>query len=203
MKRTIFIFLLIMSAVAIRAELSGAQLLERCADKLRSAPSVSAHFVLHGSDGSSVDGEVLMSRERYRLTSSPLCIWYDGHTQWTALASAKEVNITVPTDEELLAGNPFAIISGYAGQFNCRLLPGSGSVRAVELTPKNADGDIRKATISIDTSTLWPTKAVILMAGGNTVTSTITNCRTGAKRSASAFMFNPSALPGYEVVDLR
>lgn len=202
----LLVLLALLAAPCARAEISAAQLLERCADKLREAPSVGARFSVRASDGSDVGGDILMSRERFRMTSPALRVWFDGRTQWTALASTKEVSISEPTSEELLSGNPFAIITGYAGRFNCRMLKAQGAgatVRDVELTPRTPGGDIRKATISIDTRTLWPVRAVIVMSSGATVSASISDCRTGGKPAASAFTFNHSVLPGYELVDLR
>lgn len=194
---------LVWAAFPAHGALSASQLLERCADKLREAPSVSARFTLSAPDGSRADGDILLSRERFRLTTQGLRIWFDGRTQWTAYAATREVSITEPTAEELLTGNPFAIITGYAGKYACRLLPGSGAVRDVELTPHSAGGDIRKAVLSVDTRTLWPVRAVVTLSSGATVSAAIRDCATGGKPAASVFAFAASALPGYEIVDLR
>ena len=206
----IFLFILLASACAgaVRAADSAASLLERCAEKLAASPSVSARFTVRASDGGDTAGEIVVARERFRMSSPQLHIWFDGRTQGSALAAAKEVNITEPTAEELLTTNPFAIITGYAGRYNCRLLPHAAgtpaNVKQVELIPRQGtSGDIRRAVISIDTRTLWPVKAVVTMASGATVAATVTGCAVGGKLPVSAFTFKPSALPGYEVVDLR
>jgi len=196
----------VVSAFAATASETAAQLLARCADKLTSAPSVTAEFSIRGSDGD-VSGTIVMARERFRMTSPQLNIWFDGRTQWSALASVMEVNVTEPDAEELFSSNPFAIITGYGRSYNCRMLAVEGGknavVRQVELTPKRTGADVRRAIISIDTRTLWPVKAVVTMASGATVNATISKCAIGKKLPVSAFTFSPPALPGYELVDLR
>ena len=167
---------------------------------------MSARFTIRGADGD-VSGTIVIARERFRMNSPQLNIWFDGRTQWSALAQTREVNITEPTAEELLTSNPFAIITDYSRSYNCRLLKNeagtAANLRQVELTPKKSGADIRRAVITIDTRTLWPVKAVVTMASGATVNASVSNCATGKKLSASDFTFKPSALPGYEVVDLR
>ena len=194
------------AAVACWGAESATQLLKRCADKLLAAPSVSVRFTIRGADGD-VSGTIVIARERFRMNSPQLNIWFDGRTQWSALAQTREVNITEPTAEELLTSNPFAIITDYSRSYNCRLLKNeagtAANLRQVELTPKKSGADIRRAVITIDTRTLWPVKAVVTMASGATVNASVSNCATGKKLSASDFTFKPSALPGYEVVDLR
>lgn len=184
---------------------SAASILQRCAAKLTQAPSVSAEFSIRNSDGEDISGKVVMARECFRLSSPVLNIWFDGHTQWAALSATREVNVTEPTGEELLASNPFAIITSYASRYNARLLPAqqASSLRRIELTPNATGGDIRKAVITIDTTTYWPVKAVITMASGSSLETIIKNCSTGVKLAAATFVYKKDDLPGYELVDLR
>ena len=205
MKKILLLLICAAIAVAAQAETSAAGLLDKCAAKLLDAPSVSATFTI-AVDGGDVSGNILIARERFRITSPRLNMWFDGRTQWTALSRTREVSISEPTAEELLSSNPFAIITGYSTRYNCRMLKsadGAHAVRQVELTPKTSTGDIRRAVISIDTRTLWPVKAVVTMASGATVRATVSDCRIGKKPAASAFTFQPSLLPGYEIIDLR
>lgn len=176
-KRSLPLLLLLMVSFASVAAESAAGLLARCAEKLVSAPSVSAAFSIRASDGEDIAGSIVMARERFRMTSPRLHMWFDGRTQWTALEASKEVNVTEPTADELLASNPFAIITGYGSKYNCRLLPSTekNSVRRVELTPKKAGADIRRAVIAIDTHTLWPVKVTVTMASGATVDAVVSS----------------------------
>lgn len=208
MKKLIIAAIALLCGIGAVAAESAAQLLARCAGKLTAAPSVTARFSIRQSSGDDMAGSIVIARERFRMTSPQLHIWFDGRTQWAALAAVKEVNVTEPMADEILSTNPFAIITGYDKRYNCRLLPAAdgktSAVKQVELTPKTAAGaDIRRAVISIDTRTLWPVKAVVTMASGATVNATISDCAVGKQLPVSTFTFTPSALPDYEVVDLR
>ncbi|MDE6497702.1 MAG: hypothetical protein K2L21_03475 [Muribaculaceae bacterium] len=208
MKKQFTFIILMLCAFAAGAAPTAASLLEQCSAKLFGPPAVSASFTLRTVQGEELSGRIVMARESFRLTSPEFKIWFDGRTQWTALATLKEVNVTEPTAEELLSGNPFAIISGYAGRYNCRLLPqtkgAKPEVREVELTPRNAAAsDIRRAVVSIDTRTHWPSRIVVTMASGATASATVSDCRTLPKQPRATFSFKASDLPGYEIVDLR
>ncbi|MDE6269407.1 MAG: hypothetical protein K2M12_00955, partial [Muribaculaceae bacterium] len=144
MRRTVFLSILLACSVAVAsAAESAASLLQRCAARLSQSPSVSAQFSIRNSDGEDIDGTILLARECFKLTSPVMHIWYDGHTQWAALSATREVNITEPKAEELLASNPFAIVSSYASRYNARLLPAKAGAREqrVELTPIRPGGD--------------------------------------------------------------
>ncbi len=209
MKRYLAILpLVLLCALAAAAADTAASLLEKCAGKLFGPPAVSARFTLRTVQGEELTGTVVMARESFRLSSPELKIWFDGRTQWTAMAALKEVNVTEPMAEELLSSNPFAIISGYAGRYNARLLPvakgAAAGVREVELTPRNAaTSDIRRAVVAIDTRTHWPRRIVVTMASGATASAAVSDCRTLAQQPRSTFTFKAADLPGYEVVDLR
>ena len=209
MKKHIILIWLMLWALAASAADTASGLLEQCSARLFGPEAVSARFTLRTVQGEELSGEVLMARESFRLSSPELKIWFDGRTQWTALAALKEVNVTEPDAEELLSTNPFTIISGYAGRYNCRLLPlakgyGATTVREVELTPRNAAAsDIRRAVVSIDTATRWPRRIVVTMASGATASATVSQCRELPRQPRSAFTFRQADLPGYEIVDLR
>ena len=47
--------------------------------------------------------------------------WFDGHTQWSYVASADEVNVSEPTQEELQTLNPYAWLSLYKQGYRLKL----------------------------------------------------------------------------------
>lgn len=204
-KQLLFILFAAVTVFTAAGAESAASLLQRCAAKLSAAPSVSAEFSIRSSDGEDIAGTIIMARERFRISSPVMHIWYDGHTQWSALKATQEVSVTEPDAEELLGSNPFAIITSYASRYNARLLPSDkGSrQRRVELTPKHSGADIRRAVIVIDSATDWPVKAIVTMASGANIDTSIRKCMAGKKLAASTFVYKKGDLPGYELVDLR
>ena len=133
-----------------------------------------------------------------------MTVWYDGKTQWSYSPAINEVNITEPTAEELQQVNPFAIIqafrraykAGYVGKAN-------GVTRQVQLTALNPRDEIRKAIVTMNTSTLFPASIVLTMTGNKTITIKVSSARVGATLPMSTFRFEKKKAPKAQVVDLR
>lgn len=195
------IFIIVAAAVA-RAADPGNDIMKRCADKFKTAPSVTVDFAIAHSAGED-RGTLTMCKDLFKIVTPAMSIWFDGRTQWSYLKSNNEVNITEPTGEELMESNPFELISSFASHFNCRAMASSTSADIVELTPKTNDMAISSAKITISKSTGWPTAMVIVFDGGNTSSVSIRSVKVGPALSKKQFIFDKTTLPGVEVVDLR
>ena len=198
---SVMLFLLV-SALFAHAADAGTEIMKRCADKFRTAPSVTVDFAVAHNAGQD-NGTLTMCKDLFKIATPALSIWYDGTTQWTYLKSNNEVNITEPTGEELMESNPFELINSFANHFNCRAMTSSASSDIVELTPKSNDSAISSAKITISKSTGWPTAMVIVFDGGATTSVSIRSVKTGAALVKNVFKFDSKTLPGVEVVDLR
>lgn len=180
------------------------KVLDRCVAKLNSAPSLTAKFILT-SAGEKYPSIMTLSQSRYNLEMAGMKVWFDGLTQWTYLEDTKQLSITEPTADELLDSNPFALLSHWKKMYNCRRLksgtPGSDEIL---LTPKNADtAPIRRATVTINSSTSLPAKLNVTMANGRTVTVAISSITIGKKLSQDTFKFNKATYKVLETIDLR
>lgn len=175
-------------------------LLDRCADKIAKAPSITFDFVLSYNNNSS-DCELIISRDKYRLSSQELEVWYDGKTQWAYSVSDKEVSITEPVPEELLEINPFVIISNYKKNYTYRRL--SGDNNEIELVPKGKMANIRKAVVFIDGKSFLPSKLIITMSNGRTLSVSVKSCVEGKALPSSLFKYNEKKYPADSIIDLR
>lgn len=201
LSRTIFLSVALVAASAAAFAQSAEQILTKCADKMRAAPSITVKFALSSPGNAPSDCELIVSRDKYRLSSDELEIWYDGNTQWSYSPADREVSITEPTDEELLESNPFAIINSYRTQFTYRKL--EGGKNEVELTSKNKMSSIRKAVITVDPKTNLPAKLIVTMSNGRTFSSTVTSAVEGKTLPSSTFIYNKEKYPAKTTIDLR
>ena len=180
---SVMLFLLV-SALFAHAADAGTEIMKRCADKFRTAPSVTVDFAVAHNAGQD-NGTLTMSKNLFKIATPALSIWYDGTTQWTYLKSNNEVNITEPTGEELMESNPFELINSFANHF------------------KSNDSAISSAKITISKSTGWPTAMVIVFDGGATTSVSIRSVKTGAALGKNVFKFDSKTFSDVEVVDLR
>jgi len=196
----IALFVAILVPAVAHAADSADQILAKCAAKVNGAPSISVKFTLeYGNKRMPCD--LLISKEKYHMSSNDMKIWYDGATQWTYLIAGKQLSITEPTAEELLESNPFAILNHYSKAYSCKKLAGNGI--NIQLTAKSKASSIRKAVVSINPKTYLPTKVVVTLSNGQTMSASAVSTEIGKLLPSKTFVYNEKALPAKETVDLR
>lgn len=190
----------LLSATNLFAVETAEQILEKCASKINKAPSIDLKFTV-ASGAEKLNCELIISREKYRLSSSELEVWFDGKTQWAYSPQNKEVSITEPTVEELLESNPFAIINNYKSEYSFRRL--AGDKNEIELVAKNKMSSIRKAVITIDGKTYLPSKLILTLSNGRSLSATVTSASEGKALPSSTFIYNKDKYPATTLIDLR
>ncbi len=189
-------------ALAASGATGAGKLVGQVKSKLASAPSVDVVFTINGGEGP-VQGSATMAKDRYFLSTPVLTVWYDGRTQWTYLKSTDEVSITEPTADELIAANPFAILSAASDNYTLRQLSDSQGRKRVELTPESKMSGISKIVLFIDPATYYPRAIVVNFDDGRSVDVVIDKVTAGATKPVSVFRYDKNRFPATEIIDLR
>lgn len=198
---TLLAILAILAATA--SETDAAKVLDSMSKAFQKAGTLSASYTMT-SDGHKSQGEMILSGDRFRLTSPLMTIWYDGKTQWTYNSDIREVNITEPTPEELAETNPFVIISMFRNNYSARLMKSAPGSYRIDFTPRNdANSTVRRAIVTVSSSTFMPTDMAITINGDQTVAVHINSLVQGKNYPLSMFVFNKKSYPKAEIVDLR
>jgi outer membrane lipoprotein-sorting protein len=151
----------------------------------------------------STSGSICVSGSKFYLSTPDMKVWYDGKTQWAYAPTAKEVNITEPTTQELQQTNPLSILNGLNKSCTFRRLKASTGEEKIEVTPKKKTSDFASATITLNSSTYLPKAIAVKNAKGQVTTVTIATIKAGKTKATSEFQFKKANFPGVEVVDLR
>lgn len=176
--------------------------LEKCAAKIRAAKSLAVTYTIQ-ADGKTSQGAMLMSGDKFTLSTPEVMSWFDGKTQWTYSSQIGEVNITEPTRQEVQQVNPFSLIGTVSRDYKVSSLKAPAGHTALQLTPTRKGTDLRSADLTVSNSTLYPTRIVLTLANGQRVTLTVKSIKAGNALPASNFRYNPKAHPELPVVDLR
>ena len=174
------------------------RLLKRSADKLRSSECLHVAYTAT-VDGHSRQGSLTMQGQMFTISADGMISWFDGKTQWTYSRQIGEVNVVTPTPDELQQINPLSLIRSFSTAYTATSL----SADRVLLTPRSAKGDIRKAEITFDMSTLYPRSVSLTMSNRQIVTVKIDRVTASKALPAKNFRFDPAAFPNVQVVDLR
>lgn len=190
--------LLMLAVPSLRAATSAADLLKRSAAKLRAMPCMQVAYTAT-VDGHSFQGMLIRQDRMFTISADGMHTWFDGKTQWTFSRQIGEVNIVTPTPDELQQIDPLSILTSFSTDYTARSL---GDDR-VELTPRSPGGDIRKADITFDSSTLYPLTIRLTMSNRQTLTIRVDHITSSGKQPVSTFRYDPKSHPGVNVVDLR
>ncbi len=150
-------------------------------------------------------GTLLVNGRRFKLLTNDLTVWYDGSEQWSMMRGSQEVNLTVPTDEEVAETNPAVLIgiykSGYAATLAQSTLRGRPTY-VVTLTPTSQSAAYQKIVLDVERSTYTP-MCIRAKRNGNWLRLAIQTFETGQKVDKDTFTFPKKHFPKVEVIDLR
>lgn len=153
------------------------------------------------------EGVAFVKRNKFKLDMPYSTTWFDGTTQWVLLKDANEVNISSPTDEELISISPLGLLNMYktnyvlkkpvAGSFNGK------ATTEIEMFPINKSQDFESLTITLNNKTNSVVMVKFTTRDGNKNKLTIADYNSNNKFTDELFQFNKKNHPGVEIIDLR
>lgn len=194
-------------ALPARAQQPDAKnILDRTAETFKNAGGVKIAFTAQTPEGSST-GVIRLKGDKFLLETDGVTTWFDGHTQWSYLASGDEVNVSEPTAEELQSINPYALLSLYKQGYNLKLgkadNPRFSSLYKVVLTATGRKQDLQCIILYVTKDTYRPERVSMVQRGGDTAVIVVDSYQTGEDYPDTLFVFDKKAHPTAEVIDLR
>lgn len=152
-------------------------------------------------------GTICLQEEKFLLKTPEAVTWFDGKTQWNYMSENEEVNIIVPTAEELQSLNPYAWLTTDRKGFECK----TGTVKTFEgksvheiiLTAEEANRDVLHIRLYITKDSRQPVYVETVQRDGYRSEITVTDYRTGQKYDDAIFTFDKKQYPNAEMIDLR
>lgn len=181
---------------------TAASVLDAVRARLGATPATDATFSIASPSGP-VHGSVTMAGNRYFMATPQMMAWYDGTTQWVMTLPSREVTVTEPTRAEILASNPFAILSDYRSGYKVRRLKDTAGLQRVELTPTDRTSAIKTITVHVDPATKYPRALIVTFDDGRAMHVTIDTMSPAGNRPAGTFTYDASRYPASEIIDLR
>lgn len=200
---TVFISLLLAIA-PVHGKNSGELLLDKVAEWCKEKGSIECDYTVK-SGNEAFNGTLTVSDGRHHMHSAIMDSWFDGTTQWSFNPRTNEVNITTPTDEEIMQANPFAIFDAFRQAYSVGEARSSatGNYRTVTMTAKEKASDIARVDLIVAKDTAYPARIVVRMRSGETITLIIKRIVRGVNYPASAFVYNPASHPDAVTIDFR
>lgn len=110
------------SLAPMQAQTNGKKVLDNAASLIRKSGDVKAEFTATTFTGTteqgSTSGTMLLQGKKFQLNTPEMITWYDGKQQWCYVPETEEVNLTIPTEKEMQAVNPYAFLNLYKKGFD-------------------------------------------------------------------------------------
>ena len=160
--RTYFswIFCLILLSIAGNGQAQEAQaILDQAAQAYEQSNGIKANFAIHSvvpqqNISESFEGVINMKGDKFKLETPDMITWYNGETQWVYLMRNEEVNVSIPSGDELQLTNPAVLLRQYKKGFAAQYKGTSTTRQAksaydITLTPKKKS-DIQQVDLQIE-----------------------------------------------------
>ncbi len=153
------------------------------------------------------DGSILLKGNKYRIALMGVINYFDGKTLYTWMKEAEEVNVSEPdmTDESTL--NPASIFTIYEKGFKLKYVGeknvGGKMMHEIDLYPENRDKPFSRIKLTINKETLQINSFMQQGKDGNNYTITVKTMQTNVPATDGDFIFNKTANPKVQVIDLR
>lgn len=148
-------------------------------------------------------GKITVKGEKFLLQSSIMDMGYDGKTAWSYIKGADEVNLTEPTEEELITINPYILLNNYKKLYKAEYKGKKEGYEIISFVPVSTNADIKCATVSIDAGRSCPALIEIVNRDASKTVININKYESGIKTDDSIFEFSPKNYPNAEIADLR
>ena len=193
----------------MQAETSGKKVLDNAAAKIRKSGDVKAEFTATTFAGTteqgSTSGTMLLQGKKFQLNTPEMITWYDGKQQWCYVPETEEVNLTIPTEKEMQAVNPYAFLNLYKKGYDItmresalrgeqtyevHLVAQDARFSAQEIYVDVSRSDYRLLCIRVRQDRDWHRISILSFQGGQ-------------KFQEGDFTFPKEKYPSAELVDLR
>lgn len=201
--KTVLWLVAAMLPFAGKAAPTAADLVNKAAVALKSAPAVSATFT-YKIGNQSGSGSLQLSGRKFAFVSPQSSCWYDGKSLWTYSAASKETTLVTPTAEELAESNPLSYISSGAAGFTCTLDKRStASQKIIEMVPRRKKQGIKKVTLTLSYPSLEPRRIVVASPDGTVSSVSIRKLQKLKALPAANFTYPVNKFKGTKIIDLR
>jgi outer membrane lipoprotein carrier protein len=185
------------------------KILDSFSSKASKAPSVSMTFKMINTDqtentSDTINGSIILSRDKYRLNLEDNIVWFDGVTSWNYLSAEKEVTITRPDKKDhSFQNHPSEIYSMYKSGYKCRLIEEKSDSYIIDLYPEDLKSDLVRVRLTISNPDLKLLNLEYKRRDGVLIILYISDYSLKEKPASGTFEFSYDKYKGIEINDMR
>lgn len=187
----------------------GIEVLDKAAQRIRETGAAEVKFTATAFSGTqqqgTSSGQIRIKGEKFKMTTNNLITWFDGETQWSMMPGSGEVNMTIPTEEEKQAVNPYAFLQlykhGYRATMKNSTLRNTETYE-VHLTATDSSNELKEIYVDVRKSD-YSLLCLRLRQDNDWHRIVLHSIKADKKMDDSEFTFSAQDYPDVEVIDLR
>lgn len=216
MKKIVFIFISIVFSLALFAQDDAPEavsMLNKVAEKMESYNTLKLEFNffiedLHEGSRDGYSGNALYKDGYYRLELMGQIVFSDGHTNWTYLMDADEVNIVDNVDEEDNIVDPRNILNDFEEEYKVRFISDkferNRPLVEIDLYPVDIDEkNYSRITLRVDKVQHQIYSVRYVGKDGVSYLIEIYQFIENPQIAESDIKFSDDLFPGAEIIDMR
>lgn len=212
MKILAYLFLVIFSGAAFSQGQNDPQaikILDSFSSAATRAPSISMAFKMVTTDltenkSDTLDGFIILSKDKYKLNLGESIVWYNGETIWNYLTAEKEVTITKPDKKDHSFQNrPSEIFTMYKSGYKSRLIEEKTNSYLIDLYPEDIKSDMVRVRLAINKPDLSLINLEYKRRDGLVITLLISEYNLKQKAESDTFVFKAEKYKGVDINDMR
>lgn len=153
------------------------------------------------------EGKFIIKGNKYFIDILGAETYYDGENLYSFIKDVDEVTIQSPeeNDEDFLKpSNLFYIYKkGYDYKYVGKIIEEGKSIHVIDLLPKTDDSNYKKLIVKIESKTNRLVSMKSIGKSGDNVEINILNMKENLPVADSKFVFNKTAHPKVEIIDMR
>jgi outer membrane lipoprotein-sorting protein len=202
-------FLLFSAGISAQTDQDAIKILDRFSNNALQSPAVSMKFKLITANlaentKDTLEGSVIISKDKYKLELPDNIIWFNGATSWSYLPAEKEVTITkADRKDNSFQSRPSQIFSMYKKGYKTRLVEEKTDSYIVDLYPEDIKGEMLRVRLAIGKSLQNLISLEYKKRDGTIITLRVNEYDLKTTPTPDTFVFHPENYKGVEVVDMR
>jgi outer membrane lipoprotein-sorting protein len=205
-----FLFFLLVNIKAVaQNDTEAIKILDKFAETAQKAPSVFMRFRLINTNQAenskdTLQGSVLLNKDRYRLELPDNIVWFNGQTSWSYLPVENEVTITKANKKDnTFESRPSLIFTMYRKGYKNRLIEDKTNACTIDLYPEDLKSDLLRIRLTIGKPALNLISLEYRRKDGVIALIQVQEYNLKQKPEADTFIFQPAKYKDAEIIDMR
>jgi outer membrane lipoprotein-sorting protein len=206
---TLFFLLLTVVSLSGQSDKEAMALLDRFSSKAMNAPAIFMDFDIVSVDikensRDTISGNLLLSRDKYKLDLGNNIVWSDGETSWSYLIAEKEVTINnIDKKDNSFQSRPSELFTMYRKGYKNRLVEERPDSYIIDLYPEDLKSELQRVRLTLARQNLFLRNVEYRRKDGVTVNLVLKDFSLSQKPDPDGYVFRSEKFKGVEVIDMR